>query len=179
MLSWAYFLYENSDSDLQLMKASIHCAVRNAWIISCWKCVQCLTLTHGVTFNHFHFKKFVNGVYNLCLRVSAFMFHVNVVLLTYVWVFCLVPYVCFMRFTNHCLIYFSSSFQPTNLETTRDGRHSSESSYRLEDHWSNITREYLDILRTSHFGTVVWNILSLVFRFFECWNYVLYRMFNH
>jgi len=106
------------------------------------------------------------------------MFHVNVVLLTYVWVLCLVPYVCLMRFTNHCLIYFSSSFQPTNLETTRDGRHSSESSYRLEDHWSNITREYLDILKTSHFGTVVLNVQSLVFRFFECWNYVLYRMFK-
>ena len=76
VLSWAYFLYENSDSDLELMKASIHCAVRNAWIISCWKCVQCLTLTHGVTFNHFHLIFFVNGVYNLCLRVSA-LIHVS------------------------------------------------------------------------------------------------------
>jgi len=38
------------------------------------------------------------------------------------------------QFTNHCLIYFSSSFQPTNVETTRDGRHLSESSYRLDDH---------------------------------------------
>ena len=31
------------------------------------------------------------------------------------------------------VLFFSSSFQPTNLET-RDGRHSSESSHRLEDH---------------------------------------------